>query len=392
MNNYKMSYGGFIQKSEMNEREQKSYSKAVMKGISIEGDGIAFGIYNQYLAINIAKSFADIGYDTKIVTIGGGEKYVVWVKKTYADGGTTDVGGTFEFGDGGGIGYIPMEVEEKLALLSKWGGVNISELIGILNAMIDSDVTDNDLQINPTKNTRFQKEKAIEKKIKEIWEKIEPQYKGDLKGYRYYSSLKELIGRNWIYENLLKDFKPFRKYQKFAEGGEIDIEDLPTEVQEVLEKYQYEEEDYHTMLRMSKELNDLGYTFDFGLDAIPTNFRKMKKGGQVGEIKDAIDILESLGDDIDDNVKQALDMLKIVYDEMELPEQPKSIEDIIGENAYKKGGRMKFRDKVDAIADRLEGTKVPKRLRKDYGVTFNREEAEMSGRRIVGSMVKKYGK
>jgi hypothetical protein len=180
--------------------------------------------------------------------------------------------------------------------------------------------------------------------------------------------------------------------KRYNEGGEIDIEDLPTEVQEVLEKYQYEEEDYHTMLRMSRELNDLGYTFDFGLDAIPTNFRKMKKGGKVGEIKDAIDILESLGDDIDDNVKQALDMLKIVYDEMELPEQPKSIEDIIGENAYKKGGRMKFRDKVDAIADRLEGTKVPKRLRKDYGVTYNREEAEMSGRRIVGSMVKKYGK
>lgn len=179
---------------------------------------------------------------------------------------------------------------------------------------------------------------------------------------------------------------------KFDEGGEIDIEDLPIEIQDVLEKYSYEEEDYDTMLKMEKELNSLGYTFDFGLDAIPTNFRKMKKGGQVGEIKDAIDILESLGDDIDDNVKQALDMLKIVYDEMELPEQPKSIEDIIGENAYKKGGRMKFRDKVDAIADRLEGTKVPKRLRKDYGVTFNREEAEMSGRRIVGSMVKKYGK
>lgn len=273
MNNYKMAYGGFIQKSEMDKREQESYGKAVMKGISITGsyDGITFSTYNEYLAQNLAKSFADIGYDTKVV--GGAEKYGVWVRKTYSEGGEMRRGG-----------------------------------------------------------------------------------------------------------------------DRFDEGGEIDIEDLPTEVQEVLEKYQYEEEDYHTMLRMSRELKDLGYTFDFGLDAIPTNFRKMKKGGQVGEIKDAIDILESLGDDIDDNVKQALDMLKIVYDEMELPEQPKSIEDIIGENAYKKGGRMKFRDKVDAIADRLEGTKVPKRLRKDYGVTFNREEAEMSGRRIVGSMVKKYGK
>jgi hypothetical protein len=127
------------------------------------------------------------------------------------------------FADGGDIGYIPMELEEKFAILSKWGGVNIRELIGILNAMIDSEITDNDLIINPTKNTRFQRERAIEKKIKEIWEKIEPQYKGDLKGYRYYSSLKELIGRNWIYENLLKNFKPYRKYQKFNDGGVMDV-------------------------------------------------------------------------------------------------------------------------------------------------------------------------
>jgi len=57
---------------------------------------------------------------------------------------------------------------------------------------------------------------------------------------------------------------------------------------------------------------------------------------------------------------------------------------------YAKGGRVRFQDKVDAISKRLEGTKVPKRLRKDYGATYDKKESEMAAKRIVGSMVKKY--
>ncbi len=59
---------------------------------------------------------------------------------------------------------------------------------------------------------------------------------------------------------------------------------------------------------------------------------------------------------------------------------------------YKKGGetkkRTKFVDKVDAIADRLDGTKVPKKLQKDYGKRYNREEAEEAGRRIAGAQLR----
>jgi hypothetical protein len=128
-----------------------------------------------------------------------------------------------KFADGGGIGFIPMDLEKDLALLAKWGGTNIKGVIGILNAMIDSGVTNEDLIPKPTKNTHFQLEKATEKKIQEIWNRIKPNYKGDFEGNMYYSTLKEMISRNWIYKDVLAKFKPFRKYQKdsFADGGQV---------------------------------------------------------------------------------------------------------------------------------------------------------------------------
>ena len=119
---------------------------------------------------------------------------------------------------GGGIGFIPMDLEEELAILAKWGGLNIRQVIEYLNAMIDAGLTDNDLEAKPTKNTLFQREKAVETKINEIWKKIKPYYKGNLQGYRYYSLIKELVSRTQTY-NILSKFKPYRKYQEFAKGG-----------------------------------------------------------------------------------------------------------------------------------------------------------------------------
>jgi hypothetical protein len=153
-----------------------------------------------------------------------------FMNNVYADGGYFD--GTIpkvstymsNYADGGGIGFIPMDLEKDLALLAKWGGTNIKGIIGILNAMIDSGVTNEDLIPKPTKNTPFQIEKATEKKIQEIWNRIKPNYKGDFKGNMYYSTLKEMISRNWIYKDVLTKFKPFRKYQKdsFTDGGFLD--------------------------------------------------------------------------------------------------------------------------------------------------------------------------
>lgn len=64
-------------------------------------------------------------------------------------------------------------------------------------------------------------------------------------------------------------------------------------------------------------------------------------------------------------------------------------EDEYYDDDYAKGGKVKFRDKSESIADKLEGTKVPARLRKDYGARYNRKEAEEAGRRIAGAQLKK---
>jgi hypothetical protein len=129
---------------------------------------------------------------------------------------------------------IPKDLEENLSQLAKWGGTNVNGVIGILNAMIDSGLTNEDLVPKPSKNTLFQIERATDKKIQEIWEKIKPNYKGNFEGNMYYSTLKEMISRNFIYKDVLAEFKPYRKYQKegvsYAGGGKTSFNDKATAI------------------------------------------------------------------------------------------------------------------------------------------------------------------
>ena len=107
-------------------------------------------------------------------------------------------------------------------ITAKWGGTNIKGVIGILNAMIDSNINDEDLRPKPTK-TGSAFENAVAKKTKEIWAKIEPQYKGDFRGNMYYSTIRRLVERSTTSDEILKRYKPFRKYQKnsFASNSKI---------------------------------------------------------------------------------------------------------------------------------------------------------------------------
>jgi hypothetical protein len=82
-----------------------------------------------------------------------------------------------------------------------------------------------------------------------------------------------------------------------------------------------------------------------------------------------------------------IDEAKRYIDEGSKP--PSWQKSIYGKGLMGMGGET-FDDKVKAISKKLKGTKVPKRLQKDYGKTYDTKEAEEAGKRIVGSMRKKY--
>jgi hypothetical protein len=57
---------------------------------------------------------------------------------------------------------------------------------------------------------------------------------------------------------------------------------------------------------------------------------------------------------------------------------------------YVKGGKVTFDDKVKAIkSSLLKNKKVPTKVQKDYGKTYNPKEAEQAAKRIAGAMRKK---
>ena len=80
--------------------------------------------------------------------------------------------------------------------------------------------------------------------------------------------------------------RPKRKKEIGCEVNEgIDLfehqEDLPSEVKEILDKYSEEDNTYESLGKMQSELEPLGYTFDYYLDAEPYGLRKMATGGGV---------------------------------------------------------------------------------------------------------------
>lgn len=108
-------------------------------------------------------------------------------------------------------------------------------------------------------------------------------------------------------------------------------------------------------------------------------------------IQKAIDSLESIGEGADMKVRQALDALYVMRDEIlaeKMYEKALTSEDIVAMYAYGKGGRMRFKDKVESISKRLEGTSVPNKYRRQYGSRYDKDESEMAARRIAGAMTR----
>jgi len=97
-------------------------------------------------------------------------------------------------------------------------------------------------------------------------------------------------------------YKTYTK--KFEDGGNIEEEDLfenydelPVNIQDVLSSYQDEDGDYADLEEMQKELKPLGYTFDYGLDAVPFNLRKIDKMAKGGVVKSIDKVRANLGEE-----------------------------------------------------------------------------------------------
>jgi hypothetical protein len=166
--------------------------------------------------------------------------------------------GLSKYAEGGGIGFIPMDLHEELTHIAKFGGVKSEkDVIGILNAIVDSGLTDNDLETKPTR-TGTQYELVLDKKTEEVWVKVKGNYKGDLKGNQYFSSLYEIIKRNNSNDaKLIERYKPFRKLSKgeelMEEGG------MYSKGGNVIERrYVNKDEDYETRYAKDKP-SRMGY-------------------------------------------------------------------------------------------------------------------------------------
>lgn len=138
----------------------------------------------------------------------------------------------------------------------------------------------------------------------------------------------------------------------YKEGGEVDEEDeydeendlfatpenIPSEIQAILDKYEEEYLDgatYDLNERVLAELKPLGYTFDYYLDAEPYNLRKIEE--------------------------------------------------------LAKGGKIGFERLASKVAKAYEGNPVAKKYQKQYGKTYSKSEAEEVGRKVAGKVKKLKG-
>lgn len=235
----------------------------------------------------------------------------------------------------------------------------------------------------------------------------------------------------------------------FAHGGKVYVDlfeerdEMPYKVEVIVDKYEdeYGEDiSYQALLDMQREVEEVGYTFDFGLDSMPYGLRPMgvditqlrdydddnqygdggymAKGGMIaiqkkGEKKvatiihngnvffveyyiDNPEIKHIQGDDVNTYFAVSDNQYSYGKTNKEYNAVTKKLINAIINNEvvyYEDGGIMAkgdatFKDKVKSISKRLDKTKVPLKYRKEYGKYFSKKEATQSAQRIVGSITK----
>lgn len=248
----------------------------------------------------------------------------------------------------------------------------------------------------------------------------------------------------------------------FEHGGKVYVDlfeyrhEMPYKVEVIVDKYEdeYGEDiSYQSLLDMQRDVEEVGYTFDFGLDSMPYGLRPigveitqlrdydednqygdggyMANGGELRKIKgnnfsEQIEngqkfkaIIQKVYDEQKGDHKYPLEFIKATA-MTKLPIVKSDGKNYIKGYMYKgtitnfqflddanfekalefidrppiktfkyADGGATFKDKVKSISKRLDKTKVPLKYRKEYGKYFDKKEADKSAQRIVGAMTKK---
>ena len=173
-----------------------------------------------------------------------------------------------------------------------------------------------------------------------------------------------------------------------ADGGEIegvdlfeDYEDQPQEVQMILSKYEMEDNNYETLQNLKAELESIGYTMDFGLDAEPYDLRKI---GQVGKSEFmAKGGITQHGLRVGDTIVSEIDANTII---VENPASGRRTINISTGNAMAKGGRMGFKALSEKVAKHYAGKSVPAKYQSEYGKFYDGDEAKIVGNKVAAKV------
>jgi hypothetical protein len=230
-----------------------------------------------------------------------------------------------------------------------------------------------------------------------------------------------------------------------AKGGDLfgdmegvdlfeDYEDQPQEVQRILSKYEIEDNNYDVLQNLKAELEAIGYTMDFGLDAEPYDLRKI---GQVGKSEFmAKGGITEHGLRVGDTIVSEIDANTIVVDNavsgrrtinistgqsmakggmsdkiVILVKDKKgnvvlrttstnkaadycglhgrenfTVETLDGRRIMAKGGRMGFKALSEKVASHYAGKSVPAKYQSEYGKFYDADEAKTVGNKVAAKV------
>ena len=269
-------------------------------------------------------------------------------------------------------------------------------------------------------------------------------YKGIQKDSKSLSAKERKEGKIAYYsKSEIKELfdEEFAKGGMMADGGEIegvdlfeDYEDQPQEVQRILAKYEMEDNNYETLQNLKAELESIGYTMDFGLDAEPYDLRKI---GQVGKSEFmAKGGITQHGLRVGDTIVSEIDANTIVVenpasgrrtinistgnamakggmsDKIVLLVKDKkgnvvlrttstnkasdycglhgrenfTVETLDGRRIMAKGGRMGFKALSEKVAKHYAGKSVPAKYQPEYGKFYDGDEAKTVGNKVAAKV------